>query len=346
MHAMPHPSQFIAKEISGNIRSRSAEAEASGQLHPEVLNIIYRNNWFNLFVPTEHGGLGLPFLNGLHIQEALAWTDGSAGWTVTLCSGANYFIGFLAPDASKEVFKNSHVCLAGSGRPSGVARKVKDGYEINGRWKYATGAPHATVFTAVCIIEDDDGKREHASWFYKKEVTIHKDWNTTGLIATASHSFEVKDVVVPSNRFFIIDPSHAVLPEPIYQYPFLQFAEATLAVNMAGMAMHFIDLAKDIFKQRILYQNKATEAERLLNNARRLFYKLIHESWHQLISHTSIKQELLNKVSNASRGLAATARHQVEALYPYCGLIAATPGSTINRVWRDLHTASQHPLVY
>ena len=102
------------------------QAEALGQLHPAQLEIIYKQNWFNLFVPKEHGGLGLHLKEGLQIQEGLAWTDGSAGWTVTLCSGANYFIGFLSPEVAKEIFKDPHVCLAGSGHPSGIARKIKE----------------------------------------------------------------------------------------------------------------------------------------------------------------------------------------------------------------------------
>ena len=28
-----------------------------GQLHPEQLQIIYEQNWFNLFVPKQYGGL-------------------------------------------------------------------------------------------------------------------------------------------------------------------------------------------------------------------------------------------------------------------------------------------------
>lgn len=345
MH-VSHPSQFIAKEISTAIRNGSAEAEALKQLPPEVLNIIYKQNWFNLFVPKDHGGLGLSLTDGLQIQEALAWADGSTGWTVTLCSGANYFIGFLSPEATKKIFNHPHVCLAGSGHPSGVAKTTKDGYKINGRWKYATGAPHATVFTAVCIIENEAGKKEQAFWFYKDEVIIHKDWNPMGMIATASHSFEVKDLTVPSDRLFIIDPSYAILPHPIYQYPILPFAEATLAVNMAGMAMHFIDLAKDMLQQKKIAENKATEAEHRLNKERILFYEIIGQSWNELTINKSIQQQLLKKLSDTSRNLAATARRQVDELFPYCGLIAATTSSPINRVWRDLHTASQHPLLY
>jgi hypothetical protein len=50
-------------------------------------------------------------------------------------------------------------------------------------------------------------------------------------------------------------------------------------------------------------------------------------------------------VSEASLALAKQAQHIVNVLYPYCGLRAASPDTEINRVWRDLHTASQHALL-
>src|SRR5260221_11477011 len=163
------PSQFITAETVNILRIYAAEAELSGQLHPAQLDIIYQHNWFNLFVPEKYGGLQLSLMEALKIEEAIAWADGSVGWTVTLCSGANYFIGFLDGTVAKELFSDSKVCFAGSGHPSGIAKEQNNGFEISGRWKYATGAPHATIFTAVC--KDISG----AFWFYRDEVTVHED---------------------------------------------------------------------------------------------------------------------------------------------------------------------------
>ena len=353
MKSSTHPSEFISKQLSGNIRIYSGEAETLRQLHPTQLEIIYRQNWFNLFVPEKYGGLGLSFVEGLQTEEALAWIDGNVGWTVTLCSGANYFIGFLDSKARDDIFVNPKVCLSGSGYPSGIARKIKDGYVVTGRWKFATGAPHATVFTATCRIDTGDGSlQEHengkqdtaAFWFRKDEVTVREDWNTTGMIATASHSFEITKVQVPDNRFFIIDPSRTTLPDPVYRYPFVQFAQATLAVNICGMAIHFIDLAKIILQQRQAHSDRVLAHEKKLNRTRRSFYKSIKKSWHELTSDGLIKPATLNEVTDISQKLATTARKSVDELYPYCGLIAASQGSEINRVWRDLHTAIQHSL--
>src|ERR1700749_72002 len=86
-----YPSAFINKELVERLRNYSAAAEQIKSLHPEQLSIIYQQGWFKLFVPEMYGGLALPLPEALQIEEALAWTDGSLGWTVTLCSGANWF---------------------------------------------------------------------------------------------------------------------------------------------------------------------------------------------------------------------------------------------------------------
>lgn len=53
----------------------------------------------------------------------------------------------------------------------------------------------------------------------------------------------------------------------------------------------------------------------------------------------------MQAVQTSSLDLVAACRAAVDGLYPYCGLYAAREDSTINRVWRDFHTASQHALL-
>jgi indole-3-acetate monooxygenase len=362
MGSLPHPSSFIPAPLTGEIQSVSAEAERSGMLHLLQLTLIYDEQWFNLYVPRAFGGLGLSLPEGLRKQECLAWADGSTGWVVTLCSGANWFIGFLQPRLAKELFKNDRVCLAGSGRPSGIAKITGNGYEITGYWDNASGAPHATAFTANCVLEKegtilqnaDGSPLVHPFLFLREEVILYRNWNAIGMIATASYSFEVKQLVVTPDRRFIIDPAQAFLPDPIYQYPFLQFAEATLAVNSSGMAARFLDLCGIMFAEKVKHKKEKEkkamsfllgEAEANLQELRQSFYKAVQDSWDECEQSKPIPLSLLEDVSRTSRRLASGARHWVNELYPLCGLAAANPGTEINRVWRNLHTASQHSLL-
>jgi len=364
MELILHPASFINSEITDIIRNNAFEAEKLVRLHDKQLEIIYSQNWFNLFVPKIFGGLELSLPDALHIEEALAWADGSTGWTVTLCSGANWFIGFLNPVAASEIYANPKVCLAGSGKVSGIAKVTDNGYEISGFWKYASGAPHATVFTANCVIEKDGAllKDEFGNphvksfWFSKSEVIIHEDWNCMGMIATASHSFEVKQLHAPKDRAFVIDRANAVLDHPVYKFPFVQFAETTLAINMSGMAVRFFDLAEKILHEKMqqnddgikytdVIKKKIEAAGMRLNAARSSFYATVEKSWDELLLQDAINETLLIELSRVSHHLAKIAREIVNDLYPHCGLIAANLDSEINRVWRNLHTASQHSLL-
>jgi alkylation response protein AidB-like acyl-CoA dehydrogenase len=346
------------------IRDYAALSEEMGELHPELLKLAYDNNWFKLFVPEIYGGPGLMLPEILRLEEALSAEDGSLGWTVTLCSGAGWFAGFLDTELAAEVFADHSVCFAGSGAVSGTAVKLEQGYLINGSWNYASGASHATIFTANCILKDtnglditdEQGNPRVKSFILKRdEVEVISGWSYFGLVATGSHSFSVDDVIVPLNRTFEINKNIKV-KTPGFDYPFLQLAETTLAVNSLGMAQHFIRLTKSSFlkrsgqnryspDQKAFFEKELIRCEGEIKQVRADFYKTFDESWDQLINNGSVADELLVAVSAISRKLAHVSRRAADDLFPYCGLEAAKKETEINRVWRDLHTAGQHSLL-
>lgn len=346
------------------IRKYAAEAEELGELHPQVLDLIYQENWFNLYVPKIYGGLEKPLPEILRLEESLAKADGSLAWTVTLCSGAAWFSGFLDKNLAKDIFKNPKACFAGSGAIGGTATVTRNGYNINGFWKYASGALHATVFTANCILTDkdnkalvdDDGNEIVKSFIlFKEEVNIISEWAYFGLMATGSHAFEVKDLEVSPGRMFQINGELKV-DIPLLNYPFMPLAETTLAVNYSGMALHFVELVEDYFYKRSgqkrYTQEQLAYFEQDLNNwkkdfqaTRSAFFEEVDLSWEEFSKTGSLSKNTLKLISNKSRQLAHTSRKMVDALYPYCGLEAAKKATELNRVWRDIHTASQHSLL-
>ena len=364
MIQIPHPSDFLKTEWIDCIREEATSAEQQGSLTHAQLELIYEQGWFKLFIPNESSQPGLSLPDALRLEEALSWADGSLGWTVTLCSGAGWFGGFFNNALAHEVFRDREVCLGGSGAPTGTATRVENGYLINGKWKYATGADHLTHFTANCIIKEGDETMLNETGeplitpfvFEKDEVIIIKDWNTIGLLATSSQSFKVNDLFVSAARSFNLAPESLKINQPIYNYPFLQFAEVTLAVNISGMALHFLDCCTEIFAKRVesksfkdVQKNFLTEnlnvAQNKMARLRTEFYQTVNESWQLVKKNHSVPEQFLQKISLTSRNLAAASLEVVDKLYPLCGLLAANPASEINRVWRDIHTASQHSLL-
>lgn len=352
----------FSKEQLDYLRKLCKEAEKKGSFSNALLKLVYEEKWFKLFLPGAYGGLELDLPEALRYEEQLAYIDGSLGWTITLCAGANLFAGYIHSNKAASIFSSPKVCFGGSGAVSGVAAKVEDGYIVNGFWRYATGAPHLTHFTANCTIEEDgrplfneDNSPVVRSFFFnKKDVTIHEDWDTMGLVATAGHSFSVKNLKVPFEQSFVIDPAFASLKDSIYQYPFMPLAESTIAVNTLGMTRHFTELALDIVKNRqskightacniaVAHINK--EQQKVTQLAGEL-YQWVQISWNELISKGQLSGRSTTRISDKSRQLVNHCRSAVTAIYPYCGLAATLPSSDINRVFRDIFTGSQHGLL-
>jgi len=358
-----HPSHFISRHDIDIIRKSAAKAEEKGRLHSRQLDLIYNNKWFRLLVPHAYAGQQITLTELLQQQEAISWADGSTGWVITLCNGAGWFGGFISPEIAPDIFSDEHVCLAGSGAASGTAEITENGYRVNGAWKYASGIHHATHITANCIITKNgepvltDGEPLIRPFIFdRKDVTIVPAWKYTGMVATGSDAFEIKNVEVAANRRFEINPAAAIISDPIYLYPFLQLAETTIAVAISGVALHFVDLCKKLFTEKLkqpklsgwqkaMLIEEIEAAESKIDSQRKAFYDAAELSWEAIGHSNIIPDEVLKAVSNNSHALAQISREMVDKLYPLCGLAAAHTGSEINRTWRDLHTASQHSLL-
>lgn len=354
----------MKKKYSVINHQQAKEAEKLGYLTEDWLNLIYEKGWFKLFVPKDLNGLGLTLPQVLEIEEEIASKDGSLAWTVTLCAGAAWFVGFLDKGLAKEIFKNPKVCFAGSGFIGGKANLIEDNYHINGSWTYASGALHATHFTANCEILyngecalDEKGEKIIKAFILKKEeVEILDGWSYMGMIATGSHAFKVNNLLVPQNRSFEILPNKTKLSNSVFKYPFLQLAETTLVANVLGVSTHFIALVSECFKERNKIRNYDIEhlnyfkelksnQEQNMMDAKESFYQIINQSWEELIKNNVISAKTLQKVSLFSRELAHICRETTSKLHPFAGLEVAKNHTEINRVWRDLNTVSQHALL-
>ena len=309
----------------------------------EVLQLIEKQNWLNIWVPKQYNGLGLPFSEGLQILQKTAKIDGSLGWFITLCSGANYFSRNLKPTIAHQLFSSQKTCFGGSGMLGGTAEKQNDYYIVNGLWHYATGAPYLTHFTLNAkLIEngneilDENGEPKFLSFILEKsQVELIPTWKSMGMVATSSHSFEVINQKVHQDYSFIYNEFYS--DDLVEKIPFRVFADLTLLVNYLGMAEHFLEKSLELFSS-----NLQTEFEILLN-----------ESTSQTIDF-SIKIEKLLSENKVTSNVLETEIHQfgentteqitnyIIQLYPHLGIKASKTNEEINQIFRDYFTATQH----
>ncbi len=308
----------------------------------EVLDLIVQENLWNIWVPKAFGGLESSLVEGLSTLQSLARLDGSLGWTVTLCSGANFFIGNLRPEAAKEVFAQPAV-LGGSGGLFGTAEKEGSAYRLKGTWKYATGAPYLSHFTLNAkIVEDgkelknEDGTPKFLSFVIPaSEVSMVEDWNTMGLKASATHSFEVKDVLVDEKYSFIYNKFH--LPQSIFKIHFSVFADLTLWVNYIGMAEHFWEEATLITQSEPL-----NGLESVVRSANREIREIVRTVSELTDSNGIFADSFIREVHEAASVSVRYISSAITALYPHLGVKASRVDHSINQIFRDYFTATQH----
>lgn len=312
----------------------------------QIIDWIEQNNLWNLWVPKAYGGLELSLPEGLKKLRSLAQIDGSLGWTVTLCSGANFFIGNLEGKVANEIFGDQErtVCFGGSGGVFGVADKFGDGYTITGTWKYATGAPYLTHFTLNAKIQEggkdlllDNGDPMIRSFVLKREdVRVVKDWDAMGLKATATHSFEVKSKWVHGKYSFMYNDLH--LPHSIFKIPFSVFADLTLWVNYMGMAAYILEEAQklsipDVPLDKLLAT--ITSADQSAMGFATHVQTLVD-------SDGEVPESLVAKIHEEASNVVESLSHEIIALYPFLGIRAAREDHPLNQGFRDYFTATQH----
>lgn len=340
------------------LRNRSFAQEKSGTLQPEILAFIYTQKLFKLFVPENLGGLNAALPQALKLFEQAAFIDGSFGWAVTIGAGGGFFAEYLPPKTAQKLFAPTNAVVAGSGHPTGTATKTDGGYRVSGSWKYCSGANYATIFTASCVVkapgQPDSIK---AFTFLPEQVQVIPDWNTFGLKATGSHSIQIENAFVPED--FTFDLSLPVTEKAglIFQYPFLQFAQASFATVSLGIARHFLEEVNEIIarkkeswentdpKRYAFMAKKSAAAKSRLEETSAQFYGIVERSWQTLEEKEEFTEGLLQQITWQCKKTVQVAVHAAQDIFPHLGLEAAKESSVLNQTYRDLHTACQHTLL-
>lgn len=340
----------------------SIEMERRKKLDRSLLEAIYEHRWFKLFVPEECGGRMTALPEAVQIFEEAARLDGNLGWLVAIGAGGGMFAGFMEPDTARTLFTPREAVIAGSGVPSGVARKTEGGYIVTGEWKYCSGASYATVFTAYCRIaggeQAADGQPAvRACVFLPHQVEIIPDWNAVGLKATESHTIRVREAFVPDRMTFDLTERKGWDEHAIFRYPFEPFAVASFAAVVLGIARHFLEEAavwaernRHIWNAAIPHRHsfvldKIALLEGQLGMAREKYRQAVRESWALTEKGAALTAEEGERVSRIGKQAARTAAACVQDLFPYLGMPAIMEDTLLNLIWRDLVTAAQHALL-
>jgi alkylation response protein AidB-like acyl-CoA dehydrogenase len=221
----------------------SGRFDADRRLPDEVFGALSEAGLFRLLLPVQLGGCGLSPLDFMTVVEHAAALDGTIGWLVGNGGGMSRAGGYLPPDAGRVVFGNPSAFIASSTGAIGKAVPAQSGYSITGRWPFASGAPHATTFAALCEVDEGKGPgngRIVLAFLPRETVNLFDNWHVSGMRGTGSWDFEADNVFLPAE--FVCD----LQPEPtqpgiVYRLPGVSAFVWTVATVPLGIAQGAID---------------------------------------------------------------------------------------------------------
>ncbi|MGV2451005.1 UNVERIFIED_CONTAM: hypothetical protein POZ17_11580 [Ralstonia mannitolilytica] len=320
------------------------ELHGAPVISDKVMQHIREEELLKIWVPKKYGGLGYRFEEGLNALFGCAETDGSFGWMLTLCAGANYFSRNIKPEIAQLLFTHSETCFGGSGMVGGTAEKQDDStYLINGSWNFATGTPHLTHFTLNArvmengkAIKDKDGNEIiHSFIIPKEEVHIIPNWNSMGMKASGTYSFTINNVCVSEDYSFVYDTFFT--NDILDTIPFRIFADLTLLVNYLGMASHFIEEAEYI-RPEIHFKSFAESVKKHLGKV----LSIAREVEHILGDHKKIPEDKQHVIHQYGVELVQKLSRQILTVYTQLGIQATDTDSAVYQIFCDYFTAAMH----
>jgi alkylation response protein AidB-like acyl-CoA dehydrogenase len=358
----PNALLLALEELAPLVRENAFAIERSCALPAAIVERLHRGRFFRLWLPRRYDGLELTLPAALEIYEAAALVDGSFGWSVMIGAGGGLFAAYLEPGSAREIFGPASAVIAGSGAPDGRAELVEGGYRVTGRWRYASGAPYATTFTANCLVTrggaavpDADGRPlVRAMAFGREDVRIVETWAASGLRGTASHDFAVENVFVPQRRSFSVFTDRPREPGPLYRLPFQVLTELPVTAVALGIARRFLTEFADLAAAKPI-----ATATRLLADdptARSAFGRahaawrlaksgvaaLAERAWQSAVAGVELGAEQRAEITAACAHAFASLRDAAAELAAAAGMSAIAGDSELARAWRDLLALGAH----
>lgn len=337
------------------IQQASYQAEQNRHLTDDVLAKIYQYDLFRLYLPKSLGGMEVDLPSSLHIFEKVASADGATGWLVMIGSGGSMFSGFFEKPVAQKIFADEKSVIAGSGMPSGIAKRVAGGFEVTGKWSYASGAYHANWFTANCIIEGSDNEIISVA-MPAEQVEIDNVWSVMGMQATSSDDFSVENVFVADEMTFSLF-AQPKMDGAIFLCPLEVLASFSFASVALGIARHAYDefdryaqQKTDVISNQLLADNanvkqRQQNAKTKIDSARQSLYQLADQVWQTLLAGETLDEQLKQQVDIAARETVQACVEASNLLYAKAGMMPIFKSSEFGRAWRDLHVLSQHIMI-
>ncbi len=346
------------------LRARADEIEAARRLPPDLHRELAAAGFYRCWAPTECGGLELPVWPVAEAFEELARADGSVAWCVFIAATSATALALLPDDTARAVFARPETLLSGVFAASGTAEAEGEAFRVNGRWAFGSGTQNADWVLAGCrllragepILNLRGTPREHMVLVPTREVEFLDTWHVSGLCGTGSTDFALRGVRVPAQH--VVGFLRERPPDrPLWRFPNFTLLALGIGAVALGLARAAIDElvalagakrpmgSRRTLAERAGAQAGVAEAEAELRSARAFLRESVEAAWARALAGAPIPAELRRDLRLATTHATRASARVVDRMYDLAGASAIYRRSPLQRIFRDVHVATQHGMV-
>lgn len=330
------------------------ETEALRRLPDELAAGLVGTGLPKAWVPARYGGGEAHPLDVLDEIERLSVHDGATGWCGMIAATTGLTAAHLPERWAEEIYGDPAAVTGGFAMPSGSATIVEGGITATGRWQWGSGTHHCTWIGGGLLLDHGDGRVSAPFVFFERDqVELLDTWHVSGLKGTGSTDYAVDDAFVPEGRWVHVG-GEPVVDAPLYRFPFL----GALSLGVCAVALGLARRAQDELvalaggkvpsgsgkplAERQVVQADVARAEAAWRSARALVREVVHEAW---AGGAEVGDEHRRAIRLAATNAAWRAAEAVDLCYDAGGGSSIRESSPLQRVFRDVHVATQHGMV-
>ncbi|MGI4855709.1 MAG: acyl-CoA dehydrogenase family protein [Janthinobacterium lividum] len=340
------------------IAERREEFDRVSHVPRDMIATMKRARIFRASTPRRFGGDALPPAEFMRVLERIAIVDGSAAWVAAFGS-ANVYLAALPVDTQQHLYANGpDQIFSGGLYPLQPAVQTPAGYEVSGRWRFASGCKGADWIGVGIGGTTASGGGAAAgkpltAVFPAAEVDIVDNWNVVGMQGTGSHDLRLKDAFVATEWTFVRG-APALIDEPLYRYPAVAYQAGVHAAVNIGLARAALDIVTEMsggtrtvtgaprLADRAYYRSALGKAEAQWRAARAFFYESSEEVWRSILAGDPVTPEQANLIRLSATYASDMSADVVQTAYRLGGVAAIYRDHRLQRLVRDSMVVTQH----
>lgn len=356
------------KAIGTLLEAEIAQSEQHCRLSDKTIRLLQDTGVYATPIPTEYGGRELSPAQLFSLTEEIAYHDSAAAWCTMVYLTTATQAAFLPPEHAETVFRvkpNGHAPLVGGAvAPTGRGTHCNEGIKLNGHWAWGSGSHHCdwlvggTLLTQGDSIEyRDNGEPKIYQLFVpQSDAVLQDNWNPSGLRGTGSVDFSI-DAMVAKDRWTILGDTDPFIDKKLYRFPYFSLFAGMVSAVCIGIARRavtdFSHLAQGkvpAFSSKTLQQSPHAQmefghAEALQLASHHTLFGAVTDAWQQTEAGQAPSVELRRGLRLAATQSALLAVQAVDTVYNSGGGSSVRGDCSLQRHFRDIHTATQHKLI-